>query len=92
MNSAVMFAGLFLACFSPFLAVVDAATGRSTQKTITLRMGLSGQAAQDVDALVSAGHWTRPEQPGRHRWRQPVHLLGCRQQHHRSDLGVVTGG
>jgi membrane protein len=58
MNSAVMFAGLFLVCFFPFLAVVDAATGRNTQKTITLRMGLSGQAAQDVDALISAGHQT----------------------------------
>jgi membrane protein len=58
MNSAVMFAGLFLVCFFPFLAVVDAATGRNTQKTITLRLGLSGQAAKDVDALISTGHQT----------------------------------
>jgi membrane protein len=58
MNSALMFAGLFLVCFFPFLAVVDAATGRNTQKTITDRMGLSGQAAKDVDALISAGHQT----------------------------------
>ena len=58
MNSALMFAGLFLVCFFPFLAVVDAATGKSTQRTITLRMGLSGQAAHDVDALISAGHQT----------------------------------
>jgi membrane protein len=58
MNSALMFAGLFLVCFFPFLAVVDAATGRNTQKTITDRLGLSGQAAQDVDALISVGHQT----------------------------------
>jgi membrane protein len=58
MNSALMFAGLFLVCFFPFLAVVDAATGRNTQKTITDRLGLSGQAAKDVDALISTGHQT----------------------------------
>src|SRR5208282_5310205 len=34
MNSALMFAGLFLVCFFPFLAVVDAAAGRNTQRTI----------------------------------------------------------
>jgi membrane protein len=58
MNSALMFAGLFLVCFFPFLAVVDAAAGRNTQKTITDRLGLSGQAAHDVDALISVGHQT----------------------------------
>jgi membrane protein len=58
MNSALMFAGLFLVCFFPFLAVVDAATGRNTQKTITDRMGLNPQAAHDVDALISTGHQT----------------------------------
>jgi membrane protein len=58
MNSAVMFAGLFLVCFFPFLAVVDAATGRNTGRTITARLGLDPQAAKDVDALISAGHQT----------------------------------
>ena len=58
MNSALMFAGLFLVCFFPFLAVVDAATGRNTDRTITDRMGLNAQAAKDVDALISAGHQT----------------------------------
>jgi membrane protein len=58
MNSALMFAGLFLVCFFPFLAVVDAATGRNTQQTITERMGLNAQAAHDVDALISAGNQT----------------------------------
>jgi membrane protein len=58
MNSALMFAGLFLVCFFPFLAVIDAAAGRNTQKTITDRLGLSGQAAHDVDALISVGHQT----------------------------------
>jgi membrane protein len=58
MNSALMFAALFLVCFFPFLAVVDAATGRNTQKTITDRLGLNAQASKDVDALISAGHQT----------------------------------
>jgi len=58
MNSTLMFAGLFLVCFFPFLAVVDAAAGRNTQKTITDRLGLSGQAAHDVDALISTGNQT----------------------------------
>jgi membrane protein len=58
MNSALMFAGLFLVCFFPFLAVVDAAAGRNTQKTITDRLGLNAQASHDVDALISAGNQT----------------------------------
>ncbi len=58
MNSALMFAGLFLVCFFPFLAVVDAATGRNTQLTITDRLGLNAQASKDVDALISAGNQT----------------------------------
>ncbi len=58
MNSAVMFAGLILVCFFPFLAVVDAATGKNTDRAITIRMGLDPQAAHDVDALISTGHQT----------------------------------
>jgi membrane protein len=58
MNSALMFAGLFLVCFFPFLAVVDAATGRNTDRTITDRLGLNPQAAHDVDALISTGNQT----------------------------------
>ena len=58
MNSAVMFAGLFLVCFFPFLAVVAAATGKNTDRAITVRMGLDPQAAHDVDALISTGHQT----------------------------------
>ena len=58
MNSALMFAGLFLVCFFPFLAVVDAATGRNTDRAITIRMGLNPQAAHDVDALISVGSQT----------------------------------
>jgi hypothetical protein len=42
----------------PFLAVVDAATGRNTQQTITDRLGLNAQASHDVDALISAGNQT----------------------------------
>jgi len=58
MNSALTFAGLFLVCFFPFLAVVDAAAGRNTQQTITDRLGLNAQAAHDVDALISTGNQT----------------------------------
>jgi len=58
MNSALMFAGLFLVCFFPFLAVVDAATGRNTDRTITDRLGLNPQASHDVDALITAGNQT----------------------------------
>ena len=58
MNNAFVFAVLILVCFFPFLAVVDAATGRNTQKTITDRLGLNAQAAHDVDALISAGNQT----------------------------------
>jgi membrane protein len=58
MNNAFMFAVLFLVCFFPFLAVVDAAAGRNVTQAITIRMGLNAQAAKDVDALISAGHQT----------------------------------
>ena len=58
MNSAIMFAGLMLVCFFPFLAVVSAAAGRDLGPAITVRMGLNAQAAHDVDALISDGHRT----------------------------------
>ena len=58
MNNAFMSAVLFLVCFFPFLAVVDAATGRNTVRGITIRMGLDAQAAKDVDALISSGPQT----------------------------------
>ena len=58
MNSAIMFAGLMLVCFFPFLAVVSAAAGRDLGPAITVRMGLNAQAAHDVDALSSDGHQT----------------------------------
>jgi membrane protein len=58
MNNAFMSAVLFLVCFFPFLAVVDAAAGRNTKQAITIRMGLNAQAARDVDALISSGPQT----------------------------------
>jgi membrane protein len=58
MNNALVYAGLMVVCFFPFLAVVQAAAGRNTQQTITIRMGLNAQAAHDVDALISTGHQT----------------------------------
>jgi membrane protein len=58
MNRAFTFAVLYLVCFFPFLAVVDAAAGRNLAQTITIRMGLNAQAAKDVDALITPGHQT----------------------------------
>jgi hypothetical protein len=56
MNSAFVFAVLFVFCLFPFLVVVDAATGRDARRTIIIRMGLNAQAAKDVDGLISSGH------------------------------------
>jgi membrane protein len=58
MNNAFMSAVLFLVCFFPFLAVVDAAAGRNVGPLITSRMGLNAQATKDVDALIYTGHQT----------------------------------
>jgi membrane protein len=55
-NSAFQFATFALLCIFPLLIVVSAALGGSTTKVITVRLGLSPQAAKDVDALISNGH------------------------------------
>lgn len=56
MNSAFVFAVLFVICLFPFLAVLAAVAGRDFRRTIITRMGLNAQAAKDVDGLISSGH------------------------------------
>jgi membrane protein len=55
-NSAFQFATFALLCIFPLLIVLTAALGGSTTKVIAVRLGLSPQAAKDVDALISTGH------------------------------------
>jgi len=55
MNSSLAFAALAVLCAFPFLAVVLGATGGDVREAIVARMGLSAQAARDVDELISAG-------------------------------------
>jgi membrane protein len=56
MNSAFVLAVFFMISLFPFLAVLDAAVGGDIRRTIITRMGLNGQAAKDVDGLISSGH------------------------------------
>jgi membrane protein len=56
MNSAFQLSALFLLCFFPFLVIVTNAFGGDPRKVIISRMGLSGQAAKDIDSLISTGH------------------------------------
>lgn len=58
MNSAFVFAVLFMISFFPFLAVLDAAAGRNIGQTIIIRLGLNDQAAKAVGRLISSGHQT----------------------------------
>jgi membrane protein len=55
-NSAFQFATFGLLCIFPLLIVLTAALGGSTTKVIAVRLGLSPQAAKDVNALISTGH------------------------------------
>jgi len=55
-NSAFQFATFLALCIFPLLIVLTAALGGSARKVITVRLGLSPQAAKDVDALISTGH------------------------------------
>jgi len=56
MNSAFQFAALALLCLFPFIIIVSAALGGDGRRIIVSRLGLSPQAAKDVDALMSSGH------------------------------------
>jgi membrane protein len=56
MNSSFAFAALAVLCGFPFLAVIHAAAGADVRQAIITRMGLSPQAARDVNALISSGH------------------------------------
>jgi membrane protein len=56
MNSSLAFSALGVLCAFPFLAVAHAATGGDVRQAIVTRMGLSAEAARDVDRLISSGH------------------------------------
>jgi membrane protein len=56
MNSAFQLSALFLLCLFPFLVVVTDLLGGDPRKVIISRLGLKGQAAKDIDGLISNGH------------------------------------
>jgi membrane protein len=56
MNSSLAFSALAVICGFPFLAVAHAAAGGDVRTLIVTRMGLSPQAASDVNALIAPGH------------------------------------
>jgi len=56
MNSAFQFAALALLCLFPFIIIVTAALGGDGRRVIISRLGLSPQAAHDVDGLMSSGN------------------------------------
>jgi membrane protein len=56
MNSAFQFSALALLCLFPFIIIVSAALGGDGRRVIISRLGLSPQAAHDVDNLISSGH------------------------------------
>jgi hypothetical protein len=56
MNSSLAFAALAVICGFPFLAVASGATGGDLREAIVARMGLSMQAARDVNRLIAPGH------------------------------------
>jgi membrane protein len=56
MNSSFAFAALAVLSAFPFLAVSSAAIGSDVRKVIVARMGLSDQAARDIDGLIATGN------------------------------------
>jgi membrane protein len=56
MNSSFAFAALAVLSAFPFLAVTSAAMGGDIRKAIVARMGLSPQAAHDLDGLIATGN------------------------------------
>jgi membrane protein len=54
-NSAFQFATYALLCIFPLMIVITAAAGSDFRKVIISRLGLSPQAARDVDGLFSSG-------------------------------------
>jgi membrane protein len=56
MNSSFAFAALAVVSAFPFLAVSSAALGGDIRKVIVARMGLSPEAAKDLDGLIATGN------------------------------------
>src|SRR5215469_15462181 len=58
MNQAMLLAATLLLCAVPFLLIATALSGRSAVNTLTLRLGLSKQAAADVGHLFTSSSAT----------------------------------
>lgn len=58
LNQGMIFAGTLLLCAFPLLIVGDAVAGRSAPTTLTRRLGLNRQAADDVGHLFTSSHTT----------------------------------
>jgi membrane protein len=58
MNQAMLLAATLLLCAVPFFLVAAALTGRSAVSALTVRLGLSQQAAADVGHLFTSASAT----------------------------------
>jgi len=56
MNSSFAFAALAVLSAFPFLAVSSAAIGGDIRTVVVARMGLSSEAARDLDGLIATGN------------------------------------
>src|SRR5262245_13934592 len=56
MNSSFAFAALAVLSAFPFLAVSSSVIGGDIRTAIVARMGLSAQAARDIDGLIATGN------------------------------------
>jgi uncharacterized BrkB/YihY/UPF0761 family membrane protein len=56
MNSSFAFAALAVLSAFPFLAVTSSVIGGDIREAIVHRMGLSGEAARDIDGLIATGN------------------------------------
>ena len=56
MTSATQFSALAILCLIPVLLIVATATGHDIRQTLSSRMGLNPQAAEDLNRLISSGH------------------------------------
>ena len=58
MNQAMLLAATLLLCAVPFFLIATALTGRSAVRALTVRLGLSQQAAADVGHLFTSSSAT----------------------------------
>ncbi len=63
-NRGMLFAGMLLLCFFPFIIVVNALTGRGTVSGLVRRLGLNHQAATDVGHVFASTSATSSQVTG----------------------------